>query len=177
MALAWHDLILVNIAPSTGSKWMLLFLNIHKSIINNLFFWLNHLSSSKSVELRSSRWVYWILNKFFTNYKTFLFQIYSWMLVGLPAGTSQHSMNLMVPINCPCCSVQRGRVLLQKCQVDPPIGKVSFPLCHTRGCERHACPFEAEKPGVQILVPALTCCVILGELLKHTEPQFSSSGK
>lgn len=132
MALAWHDLISVNIAPSTGSKSMLLFLNIHKSIINNLFFWLNHLSSSKSIELRSSRWVYWILNKFFTNYKTFLFQIYSWMLVGLPAGRSQHSMNLMVPINCPCCSVQHGRVLLQKCQVDPHRKSIFFFMPHQR---------------------------------------------
>ena len=48
------------------------------------------------------------------------------MLVGLPGGRSQHSMNLMVPINSLCCSVQRGRVLLQKCQVDPPWEKYLF---------------------------------------------------
>lgn len=40
-------------------------------------------------------------------------------------GRAQHSINLMVPMSCPC-SVQHGRALLQKCQVDPPSEKYIF---------------------------------------------------
>lgn len=41
----------------------------------------------------------------------------------------------------------------------------------------HATPEPIAPQRVQILVPAPTRCVILGELLKCTEPQFSSPGK
>lgn len=93
----------------------------------------------------------------------------------LSKGRAQHSINLMVPMNCPC-SVQHGRVLLQKCQVGSSSEKYFFPLCHIRSNEQHNCPFMTEKIGVQILVSELTCCVILGELFKHAVPQFFSPG-